>query len=99
MSSPPRHGPVPMSQIQALADTVPGDLIALELRRREAEARTKPDGCRYRLYRAEQDIAHHVWIAARRNDWRTARKVLKYAADRQELGGEHGPPCSQGGVT
>ncbi|WP_194894697.1 hypothetical protein [Catenulispora pinisilvae] len=73
-----------MSQIQALADAVPVDLVALELKRRRVKAHTRPDGCGYRLYLAEKAIRNHEWMAARRQDWRTARKALRYAADRVE---------------
>lgn len=84
MSRPPRREPVALSQLLALADTIPDDLIELELRRREVKARTKPGGCRYRLYRVEKEISQHWWIDARKDDWRTARKALKYAADQLE---------------
>jgi len=84
MSRPPRREPVSLSELLALANTIPTDLIALELRRREIKARTKPGGCRYRLYRAERTISEHEWIVAHKDDWRTARKALKYATERQE---------------
>jgi hypothetical protein len=99
MSRPPRRKPVSLSELLALTKTIPTDLIALELRRRQIKARTKPGGCRYRLYRAERAISEHEWTVAHKDDWRTARKALKYAADRRELGGEHEPSPSQGGVT
>ncbi|MBS2536599.1 hypothetical protein KGQ20_27945 [Catenulispora sp. NF23] len=84
MSSQPRRKPVSLSELHALVETIPADLIALELRRREIKARTKPGGCRYRLYRAERAISEQAWIVARKGDWRMARKALKWAADWQE---------------
>lgn len=84
MSRLPRRELVALDHLLTLANTVPSDLIALELRRREIKARTKPGGCRYRLYRAERAISEHEWIVAHKDDWRTARKALKYAADQQE---------------
>ncbi|GAA2035413.1 hypothetical protein GCM10009839_40150 [Catenulispora yoronensis] len=84
MTSRPRHAPVPLAELLALADAIPADLVALELRRRRIKAVTTPNGCRYRLYRAEKAIAAHAWIVARKDDWRLARKALKFAADRVE---------------
>ena len=99
MTGRPRRTPVPLGEVLALAASIPANLIALELRRREIKARTQPDGCRYRLYRAEKDIAGHPWIVARKDNWRMARKALKWAADRQELGDAHRASTSQGGAT
>ena len=84
MTGRPRRAPVTLDELLTLADTIPADLIALELGRREAKSRTNPNGYRYRLYRAEQEIARHPRIVSHRDDWRTARKALKYAADPQE---------------
>ena len=63
--------------------TVPADLIALELARREQKTRYEASKklCRYALYRAEKAVADHPWIVERKADWRAARKALKAAAD------------------
>ena len=70
--------------IVALADTIPAALVALEIQRRRVKAVTVPGGCRYRLYLAEKKFRQHPWLVERMQDWRTARKALKYAADRVE---------------
>jgi hypothetical protein len=63
--------------------TVPTDLVALELARREAKAKfdVGPKLCRYALYRTERDVAAHQWLVERKADWRSARKSLRLAAD------------------
>lgn len=69
--------------------TVPADLIALEVARREQKAKYEASRklCRYALYLAEKDIATHPWIVERKADWRAARKALKAAADSEMRGG------------
>lgn len=71
------------SAILVTADTVPEDLIALELERRAEKARYDASRklCRYVLYSAEKAISTHPWIVERKTDWRAARKALKNASD------------------
>ena len=73
------HADVLLAAVAALP--VPADLVRLELDRRDLKARMTPASCGYPLYRLEQAIKAHPWLAARRADWRPARKALKHAAD------------------
>lgn len=72
-------------------ETVPADLIALELAHRDAKtryaadvARFGPGACGYAAYRAGQAVAKHPWLTQHPGtspQRRAARKALKQAAD------------------
>lgn len=80
----------------SLTDTVPTDLIDLELAHRDAKARYAAavarfgtSACGYAAYRAGQAVAKHPWLTQHPGtspERRAARKALKSAADAATTG-------------
>jgi len=78
-----------MSMVEPTPQTVPADLVALEVEHRAETARvnqlrkTQPGACGYHAYRLGKQVANHPWLTAypAGPERRAARKLLRAAAN------------------
>ena len=80
-----------MSRVEPTPETVPADLVALEVehraetRRVNERRKSEPGTCGYRAYLLGKQVANHPWLTAypAGPQRRAARKALRAAADVQ----------------